>query len=54
MRLIAKEMSVNPETFAPELVVTIGIPLEQKKDGEHNENEEYRKIGKQLVELVIK
>ena len=51
MRLIEKKFYSHPETFAPELLVTIAIPLAPIQDGRVTEDF-YELIGKQLVDCV--
>ena len=51
MRLIEKKLDSHPETFAPELLVTIAIPLAPIQDGRVTEGF-YELIGKQLVDCV--
>ena len=51
MRLIEKKLDSHPETFAPELLVTIAIPLAPIQDGRVTEDF-YELIGKQLVDCV--
>ena len=55
MRLIEKKVVPNPETFAPELVVTVSIPYEMMNT-DPKPNEEamaYEKIGTEFVNLLI-
>ena len=54
MRLIEKKVKANPETFAPELLVTVSIPMELMntdiKPGE--DAVAYEKIGIEFVNLL--
>jgi len=50
MRLIKKELQMNKETFAPELEVTLRMPLELAS--EEATDEFYLHVGKQLFEIL--
>jgi len=50
MRLIKKEFQMNTETFAPELEVTLRMPLEPAS--KEATDEFYLLAGKQLFELL--
>lgn len=52
MRLIEKKFDSHPETFAPELLVTIAIPLAPIQD-ERVPEAFYELIGKQLVDCLL-
>lgn len=53
MRLIHKEVKAQPETFIPELIVTVAIPLELHKDYTEQENQEsLLEFAREFVELV--
>ena len=54
MRLIDKQLKANPETFAPELLVTVAIPMElmntNVKPGE--DAMAYEKIGEEFINIL--
>ena len=54
MRFIEKKVKANPETFAPELLVTVAIPLELMntdiKPGE--DAVAYAKIGEEFINIL--
>lgn len=54
MRFIEKKVKANSETFAPELLVTVSIPVElmnaDVKPGE--DAVAYAKIGKEFVNIL--
>lgn len=52
MKLIKKEIKANPETFAPELLVTIALPLEIIDPSNFNESQSLEKIGSEFVDLL--
>jgi hypothetical protein len=55
MRLVGKQVAMDPETFAPELLVTIAMPLEPTKNHAAFPNgvdEVYEKIGAEFVRLL--
>lgn len=56
MRLANKEIifALNKETFQPEIHLTVAVPLGPlAEDGKRESDDDfYRRIGKQLVELL--
>jgi hypothetical protein len=54
MKLIEKKVKPNPETFAPELLVTVSLPLElmNTDPAPGEEAMAYEKIGAEFVELL--
>ena len=53
MRLIEKKVKANPETFAPELLVTVAIPMELAQGLANTTDEEFKsKLGQELFELL--
>ena len=54
MRFIDKQVKANPETFAPELLVTVSIPLELMntdiKPGE--DAMAYEKISEEFINIL--
>ena len=55
MRLVGKQVATHPETFAPELLVTVAMPLEPAKDHTAFPNgvdEAYERIGAEFVRLL--
>ena len=55
MRLVGKQVAMDPVTFAPELLVTIAMPLEPMQDHAAFPNgvdEVYEKIGAEFVRLL--
>jgi hypothetical protein len=59
IRLISKEVKLNPDTFAPEAVVTIGIPLPLEDYGYPNPeygsaNPNFDKdFGEEILSLLL-
>ena len=51
MRLISKEVKSNSETFAPELVVTIAIPMTDKLDP-NEPRKSFEEWGKDFLNLI--
>ena len=52
MRLVGKQVAMNPETFAPELLVTVAMPLEPIKYPVMNTEEEaFDIIGAEFAAL---
>ena len=54
MRLISRHIKANPDTFAPEMVVTLALPMELAVDTlVHMTEEEFKtKLGKELFEML--
>ena len=51
MKILCKEVRSNPETFAPELLLTISIPLLLE---ESNKEEQLRNFSEKLASLLEK
>lgn len=49
MNLINKTIKSNENTFAPELEVTIRLPI----DFIQNTNPDYETIGKELMQIIV-
>jgi hypothetical protein len=54
MRLISRHIKANPDTFAPEMVITLALPMELAMDTlVHMTEEEFKnKLGKELFEML--
>jgi hypothetical protein len=54
LRLVKKQVAMNPETFAPELLVTIAMPSELMQDHAafNGVDEVYETIGAEFVRLL--
>ena len=53
MKLISRHIKMNPETFAPEMEVTLALPMEFAMDALCRTEEEFEnKLGKELIELL--
>ena len=55
MRLVGKQVAMDPKTFTPELLVTIAMPLEPAKDHAAFPNgvdEVYERMGAEFVMLL--
>ena len=53
MKLIKKEVGIDDETFQPQMIVTIAIPLEVMQDTNSINQEELEKIfGKEFLNLL--
>ena len=54
MKLISKEMKINTDTFEPEMVVTIAVPIEVMMDAQNfvAENEFFKIIGKEFIQAI--
>ena len=52
MRLIEKQIKANPETFAPELLVTVALPIEFIDPSNLNESQSQENIGSEFVDLL--
>jgi hypothetical protein len=50
MRLIDKQVKANPETFAPELVVTVALPLQT--EDEPTVHKTFEEWGKEFLRLI--
>ncbi len=50
MRLIDKKLKANPETFAPELVVTVALPVQT--EDEPTVHKTYEQWGKEFLDLI--
>lgn len=51
MRLIEKQVKSNPETFAPELIVTIAIPMTAELDPDEP-RKSFEHWGKDFLNLI--
>ena len=47
-----KQIKANPETFAPELLVTVALPIEIIDPSNLNESQVQEKIGNEFVDLL--
>lgn len=56
IRLLNKQLKMNDATYAPELEVTVRIPMELTSAGDHTilSAEFYEQVGRNLVELLDK
>jgi hypothetical protein len=54
MRLISRHIKANPDTFAPEIVITVALPMELAKEVlvDMTEDEFKNKLGYDLFELM--
>ncbi len=54
MRLISRHIKANPDTFAPEMVITVALPMELAKEVlvDMTEDEFKNKLGKELFEML--
>jgi len=54
MRLISRHIKANPNTFAPEMVITVALPMELAKEVlvDMTEDEFKNKLGHDLFELM--
>lgn len=54
MRLISRHIKANPNTFAPEMIITLALPMELAKDilVDMTEEEFKNKLGKELFEML--
>jgi hypothetical protein len=52
MKLVSKKLKTNPETFAPEMEVTLLLPLEPVQDGKALNTNFYENLGKKFVSLL--
>lgn len=54
MKLISKQVKMNPDTFAPELEVVVRLPMELAEGLVKTSDEEFQsKLGKELFELLV-
>ena len=51
MRLIEKQVKANPETFAPELIVTVALPM-QLEDNHNDIKKTYEQWGREFLDLI--
>lgn len=54
MRLIEKRVKTNPETFTPEILVTVALPLELIRDNTAMYGEEvaFEKISAAFIDIL--
>ncbi len=54
MRLISRHIKANPDTFAPEMVITVALPMELAKEVlvDMTEDEFKNKLGHDLFVLM--
>ena len=54
MRLISRNIKANPDTFAPEMLITVALPMELAKEVlvDMTESEFKNKLGHDLFELI--
>jgi hypothetical protein len=52
MKLVSKKLKTNPETFAPELELTLLLTLEPMQDGKALDTNFYENLGKEFVSLL--
>jgi hypothetical protein len=54
MRLISRHIKANPNTFAPEMIITLALPMELAKEVlvDMTEEEFKNKLGKELFEML--
>ena len=54
MRLISRHIKSNPDTFAPEMLITVALPLELAREVlvDMTEEEFKNKLGHDLFELI--
>ena len=50
MRLIEKHVKANPETFAPELIVTVALPMQL--EDQPNDIKTYENWGREFLDLI--
>jgi hypothetical protein len=51
MRLIEKQVKAHPDTFAPELVVTIALPM-QPADKPNEVRKSYEQWGQEFLDVI--
>jgi len=49
MRILSKEIKMNPETFAPEMILKIAMTLELAQDIEGDEQKAFKEMGERFV-----
>ncbi len=54
MRLVSRHIKANPDTFAPEMLITVALPMELAKEVlvDMSEEEFKNKLGHDLFELM--
>ncbi len=54
MRLISRHIKANPDTFSPEMLITVALPMELVKEVlvDMTEDEFKNKLGHDLFELM--
>jgi hypothetical protein len=54
MRLISRHIKRNPDTFEPEMLITVALPMELAKEVlvDMTEEEFKNKLGRDLFELM--
>lgn len=54
MRLVNRHIKANPDTFAPEMLITVALPMELAKEVlvDMSEEEFKNKLGHDLFELI--
>jgi len=54
MKLISRHIKMNPDTFAPEMLITVALPMELAKEVlvDMSEEEFKNKLGHDLFELM--
>ena len=54
MRLVDRRIKANPNTFAPEMLITVALPMELAKEVlvDMSEDEFKNKLGHDLFELM--
>ena len=54
MRLISRHIKANPDTFAPEMLITVALPMELAKEVlvDMTEDEFQNKLGHDLFVLM--
>jgi len=50
MRLIEKRVKANPETFAPELIITVALPMQL--EDKPNDIKTYENWGREFLDLI--
>ena len=54
MRLVSRHIKANPDTFAPEMLITVALPMELAKEVlvDMSEEEFKNKLGRELFEML--
>lgn len=54
MRLVNKTIVPNPDTFAPEILLTIALPMELAQDNQTNQDVEVAiaSMGAEFMEII--